>query len=77
MLVHNYNLKFLSYVIPTDFEEDLMKKIDKETNGAFEDVFKALYSDKRASGDRIDNVAAQKDALVRRLIMHLQLFQFG
>ena len=48
----------------SDYEEDLMKRIDKESNGAFEEIFKAIYSDQREEGERVDQAAAQKDANV-------------
>ncbi len=50
----------------SDYEEDLLKKIDKESNGAFEEIFTAIYSDKREEDGTVDNVAAQKDAMVRQ-----------
>lgn len=41
-----------------------MKKIDRETRGAFTDVFKALFADQREGGKKPDHSSAQNDAQV-------------
>ncbi len=42
----------------------MTRKIDKESKGAFREIFKAIFSDEREEDEKVDFYTAQKDANV-------------
>ncbi len=42
-----------------------MVKVKKETKGSYSEVFKAIFSNEKDGGDKVDPLSAQNDAEVR------------
>ena len=48
----------------SEYEEEIEKRIKKESKGSFREVFEAIFSDNREHGKSVDHERAQNDAEV-------------